>query len=460
MDDRNRYLRNLVVGAEEEVPLADGLYVTGINLDNAATTPPFKAVLKEVEAFIPWYSSVHRGTGYKSIVSSDIYEAGRDRIKEFVGADKNQDIVIYTKNTTEAINLLANMLAEEKDDETIVLSTCMEHIANDLPWRDTFRTEYIQIDACGVLVLDDLECKLKKYCGKVKLVTVTAASNVTGYKNPIHEIAKLSHNYGARIMVDGAQLVPHAPVSMKGRTEAEKIDFLVFSAHKMYAPFGMGALIGPKTFFERCRPVFTGGGAVKLVSTEFVKWDEAPYKHEPGTPNVIGLVALAAAIRTLSGVGMENVDRWEQELIEYTLEGLAAIPSLKLYCNPQRGTDRIGIAVFSIPGIHHRLLAKILAGEAGIAVRSGLFCAHPYVERLLGLKKEELEHYKNNSDQPIPGLVRASLGMYNRYQEIDTLLDCLDWIVKHKKECVEKYQHLHMTRVRGENGYVYRRETP
>jgi len=453
--------RSLIVGANEKVPLTNGEYVTGINLDNAATTPPLKAVLKEVTEFIPWYSSVHRGTGYKSILSSDLYETGREIIKDFVGADKTKDVVIYTKNTTESINMLSYILAQDNDRNTVVLSTRMEHLANDLPWRDIFNTDYVQIDAVGRLVMSDLELKLKQHNGKVKLVTVTGASNVTGYKNPIYQIACLAHKYGAKILVDGAQLVPHAPVDMKEYGCSEHIDYLAFSAHKMYSPFGVGVLIGPKDTLEKYQPVYRGGGAVKLTSSEFVKWDDAPYKYEAGTPNVIGVAALVAAIRTLKDIGMNKVDKSEKALIKYTVQGLSGIPDLKLYCATENFAESIGIAAFDIPGIHHRLLAKILAGEAGIAVRSGLFCAHPYVERLLNITDEDLDYYKDHHEQPLPGLVRISLGLYNTYHEIDILLDAVDWIVRNKKMCMEKYQrHIAKEKSREKRANIYRREVP
>ncbi|MBP2654042.1 MAG: Cysteine desulfurase [Firmicutes bacterium] len=458
MDDLNSYLRSLVVGLKEKVPLINGEYVTAINFDNAATTPPLKSVLEEVVNFIPWYSSVHRGTGYKSILSSDLYEEGRTVIKEFVNADKTGDTVIYTKNATESINLLAYMLAQDNDGNEVVLTTLMEHLANDLPWRDKFQVDYIGIDSCGGLLLEDLEMKLRKYRGRVKLVTVTGASNVTGYKNPIDKIAGLTHKYGAKLLVDGAQLVPHCPIDMKGYDSPEHIDYLVFSAHKMYAPFGLGVLIGPKEIFERYQPVYRGGGAVKLVSQRFIKWDSAPYKYETGTPNVIGVVALVAAIRALTAIGMESVYNCEKELIEYAAEGLASIPGMRLY--GAESDERIGIVSFSIEGVYHRLLAKALAGEAGIAVRSGLFCAHPYVERLMGITDEELEFYKENPGVPLPGLIRVSLGLYNSFQEIDDLIDSLGWIVRNKATCLEEYQRI-IDAVPGTSWrYKVRRETP
>lgn len=431
--------RDLVVGVQEKVPLINGSHVPYINLDNAATTPPFHSVMKEISNYAPWYSSIHRGTGYKSLLSSDIYEEGREIIKSFVNADSKKDVVIYTKNTTEAINLLAHVLAE-KDNKQLILSSDMEHLANDLPWRDKFAIDYVSIDSQGMLSLDDLEIKLKKYKGRVKTVTVAGASNVTGYKNPIYKIAKIAHKHGAKILVDGAQLAPHCPIDMKPSDSPEHIDYLVFSAHKMYAPFGIGVLIAPRETFKNQKPFCKGGGAVELVSHQFIEWSGTPHKEEAGTPNVMGVVALLAAIKTLRSIGMDVVDQYEQELIYYTIHKLAAIPELKLYCCTGKKEDRLGIISFDLPGFHHELLAKILSEEGGIAVRSGLFCAHPYIEKLLGLTQQKLAYYQQNPDLPFPGLVRLSLGLYNTSDEIDTFIDLLKTITHNKQAYKEKYR--------------------
>jgi selenocysteine lyase/cysteine desulfurase len=438
MTEVGAYLRNLVVGVNEKVPLLNGKYVTAINFDNAATTPPFYSVMRKINDFAPWYASIHRGAGYKSVVSSDIFEEGRAVIQKFVNADSTRDVVIYTKNTTEAINMLSYILFQD-DKNQIILSSEMEHLANDLPWRDKFKIDYISINQHGAISLEDLELKLIKYDGKVKLVTVTGASNVTGYINPIYKIARLVHKYGAKILVDGAQLVPHCPIDMQPYESQEHIDYLVFSAHKMYAPFGVGVLIGPKGIFERGKPVYQGGGAVTLVSRQFVAWDNPPHKDEAGTPNAMGVVALIAAIQTLEHVGMQVVHEYEEQLINYTIEGLKCIDDIKLYCCTKEKEDRVSIIAFTIPGINHELVAEKLSCEAGISVRTGLFCAHPYVEKLLQLSTQELEYYKNNQGVSCPGLVRISLGLYNNYQEIDIMIDLLKWIASNKKVCKQKY---------------------
>jgi len=434
-------LRKLVLGVDEKVPLANGKYVTGINFDNAATTPPFISVMEEIMDFAPWYSSIHRGTGYKSRLSSKLYEDGRKIIKDFVNADEYRDIVIYTKSTTESINILCHRLAQESKQH-IVLSTEMEHLANDLPWREKFQVEYVGITEEGQLSLYDLEKKLLKYAGKVKLVTVTGASNVTGYINPIYEIAALAHQYGTQILVDGAQLVPHAPIDMKPYDAMDHIDYLVFSAHKMYAPFGIGVLIGHKKTFVKGEPVYKGGGNVRLVSHQFVELEDPPAKEESGTPNVIGVAAFVRGIKTLGSIGMNRIHQYESDLIRYAIEGLQEIPEIKLYCNCDKNEKRVSLISFAMQGMPHDLLAQILSCEAGIGVRSGLFCAHPYVEKLLKMSTEDLEYFHHHHDVPVPGLVRISLGLYNNYHEIDLLVKLLAEIAENKHYYKQKYRQM------------------
>lgn len=433
-----RYFRNLVVGVETKVPLKNGRMVTAVNFDNAATTPPFYSVIQEIVNFAPWYSSVHRGAGYKSKLSSSIFEESRIGILDFVNADTDSHTAIFVKNTTEALNKLSYRVCKGSKD-CVVLSTSMEHHSNDLPWRDKFKVDYIDIDTAGKLSMEDLEFKLNKYRGKVRLVTVTGASNVTGYKNEIYNIAALTHKHNAQICVDGAQLVPHVPVNMRPAKEEEHIDYLAFSAHKMYAPFGIGVLIGPKNVFEIGDPDYSGGGTVKVVTPETVTWDDPPHKEEAGSQNIIGVAALSASIKTLNMIGIQCIEEYEGALTQYAISKLQKIPGVILYGNKLNSEGRVGIIPFNIEGVDHDLVAEILSEEAGISVRNGCFCAQPYVQKLLNINKNQLQKYVNNPDYHMHGIVRLSFGLYNNFNEIDTFLQILTRITENKNYYIRKY---------------------
>ncbi|MDR3599120.1 MAG: aminotransferase class V-fold PLP-dependent enzyme [Desulfosporosinus sp.] len=426
---RSHY-RNLVVGTDTKIPLSNGQLTTAINFDNAASTPPFVSVMEEIVKFSTMYSSIHRGTGYKSQYSSQLFEEARLSVLKFVHANPLQDTVIFVKNTTEAINKLSYRLWEGKK-RSVVLSTCMEHHSNDLPWRKKFQVEYVQTDLQGKLSLEDLEGKLIKHKGNVKLVTVTGASNVTGYVNPIHKIAELAHHYKAKILVDGAQLVPHYAVNMKPKNPLQHIDYLAFSAHKMYAPFGIGVLIGPKETFEQGISEFVGGGTAETVTHDWVVWEKPPHNEEAGSPNVIGVVALVAAIKTLTALGMETIDHYENQLTNYANSKLKSMPGITLYSQTALGEPRIGVIPFNIKGLAHERVATILSNQAGIAVRTGCFCTQPYIQKLLSISPKQMEFYRRSADAPRPGLVRISFGLYNDFAEIDVLTQLLERIIKH-----------------------------
>ncbi|MBC8062190.1 MAG: aminotransferase class V-fold PLP-dependent enzyme [Clostridiaceae bacterium] len=430
--------RNLICGVDEKIPLKDGSLITSINFDNAATTPPLKTVLQEIMDFSPWYSSIHRGTGYKSMISSNLYEKSRSLIMDFVSAGK-ESVVIYVKNTTEAINKLSFRLCDG-EKKCVILSTDMEHHSNDLPWRDKYVVDYINIKDDGSLSLEDLEKKLIYYKESVKLVTVTGASNVTGIINPIYKIARLCHSYKTKILIDGAQLVPHQVINMGENSSSEHIDFLVFSAHKMYAPFGIGVLIGPKEVFMKGRPDLSGGGTVNIVTHDHISWSEPPEKEEAGSPNVIGVAALAASIRTLQEIGLNNISNYEEYLTYYALDKLKEIPDIIIYGDVSY-KSRVGIIPFNISGIPHDIVAQILSDEGGISLRNGCFCAQPYVQKLLKMPSETSKKFIENPLLPKPGMLRISFGFYNEIDEIDKLIYMLIKITMNKNKYINIYTH-------------------
>jgi cysteine desulfurase/selenocysteine lyase len=416
-----------IVGLDERVPVLDGSLRRYVNLDNAASTPPFVAAQAAVDRFAPWYASVHRGTGFKSQLSTHVFEAAREAVARFVGADTDSHVVVFVKNTTEALNKLSHVLGA---DGTMVFTTIMEHHANMLPWRVWAGggVRFVATDSEGGFDLDDLERQLAEApTDRPRLVALAGAYNITGYTPPIHAIARLAHRYGARLLVDGAQLVPHQPVNMRGSGEDDALDFLVFSAHKLYAPYGAGVLVAPRSAFHGL-PDQLGGGIVDLVTLANVIWTEVPEREEAGSPNVIGVVALYAAVEKLCQLGMHNVARHEQALTGYALRRLAEVPGLRVL-GPQTTDSRVGAISFVLPPVSHTLIAAILSYEFGIGVRAGCFCAHPGMAHLLGVSPEDMASLEQQIMQHekfgVPGAVRASLALYNSADDVDVLVEAL-----------------------------------
>lgn len=427
-------LRDRICGIDQMVPLLDGRSVTYVNLDNAASTPPFLDVMEAVDRFMPYYSSVHRGTGFKSRLSTLAYDQAHEIIARFVGANPITNTVIFGKNTTEAINKLSYRLAI--DDDSVVITTQLEHHSNDLPWRHTAECVRVAATPEGRLDEDDFDEQLDKHAGRVALVAVSGASNVSGFVQPIHRLARKAHSAGAMILVDAAQLAPHRRIDMKADDDPEHLDFVALSAHKMYAPFGTGALVGPKSVFLQGPPEYPGGGTVDIVTLDEVHWAGMPDRDEAGSPNVVGAVAMAAAAQTLMRIGMDKVAAHEEELIAYTLNRLSTVNGIQVYgeTEPARAHERVGAIPFNLEGISHFLAAAILGYEGGIGVRSGCFCAHPYVVHLLQLSSEESARWRNQmlagDKSEMPGMLRASFGCYNNKDDVDRLVEMLERITR------------------------------
>jgi cysteine desulfurase / selenocysteine lyase len=403
-----------------------------IFLDNAASTPAFKRVLQAVEEFLPWYSGVHRGTGFKSLLATEVFDAAHDAVGRFVGADLGANTVIFTKNTTECVNKLANRFGFQAGD--VVVTTTLEHHSNDLPWRKHASVVHVGITPDGHPDLQMMRRVLDQQKGRVKLVAINGASNITGICSPIHEVAAWAHAAGAKIFVDAAQLAPHRPITMLPDDEPGHIDFLALSAHKMYAPFGTGALVGPIAFFEQGDPDAVGGGVVDVVTLETAVWNRPPHKEEAGSPNVLGGVALAEAVTVLNGIGMENIAAHEIELLAYAYRRLKKIPGLRFYGPTEDLSDKVGVLAFNVEGVPHGLTAAIIGTEGAIGVRNGCFCAHPYVKELLHITPDDdrilAEEVIAGNKSRMPGLVRASLGCYNNEADIEALGEVLERIVR------------------------------
>ena len=413
-------IRNMMYGLDALVELDDKRMVPAINLDNAATTPAFKEVVNDIQEKLLYYGSIGRGKGQKSEHSSRIYEDGRAIVKDFVGASSDEYTVFYTNCATDGMNKLASALIE--DPEYMVLTTRMEHHANDLPWRERAKTIHAEVDELGRLLLSDLKRLLEENSGRIKFVSVTAASNVTGYVNDVHAIARLAHQHGAQIIVDGAQIVAHRAFSMLGESPEENIDYFVFSAHKMYSPFGGGAVVGRADVLNRRIPQFYGGGMVKTVYDERVVYTGPPDLYEAGSPNYPGVVGMLKAMEILKRIGFDYVVAHEQRLMNRALVELKKIEKVILYGDNAHIADRVGILVFNLDGIENGEVANRLAGHSAIAVRHAAFCAHTYVRRLTGEPEPKQTNNPSNACFPPGGMIRVSFGIYNSDEEVDAFL--------------------------------------
>ncbi|WP_167043171.1 aminotransferase class V-fold PLP-dependent enzyme [Salinibacterium sp. ZJ454] len=413
-----------LVGSDTAVPLVTGEMRRYVNLDYAASAPALQTVHDAVEQLLGWYSSVHRGAGFKSRASTAAYEGARESIHHFVNA-RDDDAVIITRNTTDAINLFAGTLKEG----TQVVAFAGEHHANLLPWK-RFGVRYLSIPESPAEMLENLETALRRLprSDDPHIVTVTGASNVTGEIWPIREVARVAHENGARVLVDAAQLAPHAPIDMA----RDAIDYLALSGHKLYAPYGAGALIGERDWLSSGDPFLRGGGAVKLVTVDETLWADLPDRQEAGSPNVIGAVALGVACDTLGAVGMNRIAAEERELLAYARKRLAGIDGFEHYRVWPAGHPRVALLTFSLRGVPYDLLAATLSAEYGIGIRHGCFCAHPLMARLLKVDDSEmhrlLDETRDGHHARLPGAARMSMGLGSTTADVDALGDALSAI--------------------------------
>ncbi|MFE6894317.1 aminotransferase class V-fold PLP-dependent enzyme [Streptomyces sp. NPDC057694] len=369
-----------VLGRDVTVPLVTGGEVTYAALDYAASAPALQRVWDDVAAYAPYYGSVHRGAGYLSQLSTDLFENSRTTVAEFLDC-REGDQVVFTRSTTDSLNLLAAALPA--DCQVFVFET--EHHASLLPWRDA-RVTYLNAPRTPDEAVATLERALadRDPYGPA-LVCVTGASNVTGELWPVRELAAAAHAHGARIVLDAAQLAPHHPVSVQDLD----VDWVAFSGHKLYAPFGSGVLAGRSDWLTEAEPYLAGGGASRKVARRTdggvdVEWHENAARHEAGSPNVIGVYSIASACKALTEAGFESLVEREQQLIGKVRAGLAAVPEVKVLSLFGDDAPRVGVISFVVEGWNSSHFAAALSAEYGIGVRDGLFCAHPLVRTLLG----------------------------------------------------------------------------
>ena len=401
-----------VVGARLSVPLVTGERITYANLDHAASAPCLEQVRDAVDELLPWYASVHRGAGFASQVSTKVYEQARNTLRRFVGA-RSSDTVVFTRNTTDSLNLLAKALPRR----TSVVLFDTEHHAALLPWRGP-NVRRVQTPESAAAAVPALEAALKLCPEGPRLVVVTGASNVTGELWPVADLAAVARRFGARIVLDAAQLAPHRQVDIK----ALDVDYVVLSGHKLYAPYGSGALIGRADWLQAAEPYLVGGGATKSVvdwgDHLGVAWSAVPERHEAGSPNVVGVHALAAACDTITRHGWDRIVGHEQALLARLREGLKTVPGLHELSIFQGDQDRVGVVSFTIHGHEAGLIAAALSAEYGIGVRDGAFCAHVATRRLL-----------DRVDATEQRALRASLGLGSTIEHVDRLVAALRELV-------------------------------
>lgn len=378
-----------------------------IYLDNAATTQKPRCVVEaESDEYFTKNANVHRGVHFLSEEATDLLEKARERVCQFIGAEKANEI-IFTRGTTESINLVAFSFGELLKVGDEILVSAMEHHSNIVPWqllceRKGVTMKVIPMTDNGEIIQEEYE---KLFTERTRLVCVTQVSNVLGTVNPVKKMAETAHEHGAFILVDGAQSVPHMKVDMKDLD----CDFFAFSGHKVYGPTGIGVLYGRENILDKMPPYQGGGEMISSVSFEKTVFEKLPYKFEAGTPNYVGSHALAVALDYVTSLGMEKIQAYERQLTAYAMQCLSSIDGLRLY-GTTKGKD--AVVSFLVDKIHHLDMGTLL-DRLGIAVRTGHHCAQPLMIRL-----------------GIEGTVRASFSFYNTQAEIDALADGIERIKK------------------------------
>jgi cysteine desulfurase / selenocysteine lyase len=378
-----------------------------VYFDNAATTQRPRQVLDALDqTYTQYYGNIHRASHFLADKATEAYEETRVKVKDLINAESSEQI-IFTKGTTESINLVAYSFGEafvNEGDEIIVSE--MEHHSNIVPWqlmagRKKAKIVVLPIDDEGRLLIEKLD---ELITPRTKLVAVTHVSNVLGTINPIAKITKTAHSKEVRILVDGAQAAPHLHIDVQ-KTD---VDFYSFSAHKMYGPNGVGVLYGKKELLEQMPPYQGGGEMISEVKFSGTSYNELPYKFEAGTPNISGVIAFGASIDYLLTIGIDRLNAWEHQLLEYATEKLKSIPGLRIY-----GTqpEKSGVISFNVEGVHFFDLGTML-DKFGIAVRTGHHCADPL-----------MDHFN------IQGTVRASFAFYNTKEEIDLFVEALQKVI-------------------------------
>lgn len=407
----------------EEFTAPDGTRRRIIYMDHGASTHPPRLLLDYYRDFLErYYANIHRGNHYLSQRASDLFDNVTNTILSFLGAERAGNEVIFTVNTTSAIDIASHLM---KEKEGVTLVTGMEHHSNDLPHRRNGGTVRAGLLEDGTIDYADLETKLRD--NKVKLVAMTGASNVTGYTPDIHRVARLAHQHGAKILVDGAQLLAHKSVDLRPNDADDHIDMFAAAGHKAYAPFGSAFLIAPSDICNESVSYIPGGGTVKFVTGEDTVWADGHERIVGGTPNIAGVIALGRVLEWLDSIGMGWIRDHEIELLEYALDGLKKIDGVVLL-GEIPSEQRLGVIAFNIDGYHHEQVSQLLNDRFGIATRNGCFCAHPYLTHLLSCaNSDSIRQRVEDGDESLvlPGAVRATIGIFNDRSDIEALLSAV-----------------------------------
>lgn len=370
-----------------------------IYFDNGATTQKPQVVLDRImRAYTLENSNIHRGVHYLSGVATEAHEAARQRVADFIGA-KSKDEILFTRGTTESVNLVARTLADQicHEGDEILIST-MEHHSNIVPWQMACeRTGAVlrvaPINEQGELIMSEFEALLSE---RTKIVSIAHVSNVMGTVNPVAEIVRLAHKYGAKVLIDGAQAIAHIPVNVVDLDA----DFYAFSGHKVYAPNGIGVLYGKREILDAMPPFMGGGEMIETVRFEKTTYNKLPYKYEAGTPDYVGSCALATALDYISAIGMKNIADYEHHLLDYATQKIKEIDGVRIIGEAK---EKSGVLSFVVDGVHPYDIGMML-DKLGIAIRTGHHCAEPV-----------MTHFG------VSGMCRASIGMYNTWEEVDIL---------------------------------------
>lgn len=442
------------VGLNVTYQVATGRWLRRVYLDSTATTLRLKLVQDVLDRFQPHYSNTHSMLHFGAAISTREYQWAHETVLQFVGADPDDYFAFFTgSGATSGFNRVARALRARKPERDVVITSVMEHHSNDLPHRAHFPT-VVHIPASttqrslGCIDLGALERALEEHAGRVSYVTLTGVSNVTGIVNPIHEAARIAHRHGALMVVDAAQMAAHLPIRMSCEIEKEaRLDALVFSGHKVYAPGSPGVVVARKALFSETPPQEVGGGMVDTVWTDrYTASDAFPDREEAGTPNIPGAIGLGAALYALQLVGMEAIAGEEEALVRYALDRLSDLPAVIVYGETDtRICRRAGAISFNVKEMDHALTAAILNDYFNIAVRNQCFCAHPYVRELIMLSlSESADVLDNEALEKLAdlhrGMVRASFGIYTTRDDVDVLVAALDEISRRREFYAAQYE--------------------